>query len=96
MNRDLASNTIDSGIIRAPYDGVVLAKHAEIGSVVSGGMSILSVTSADTKYVKLRYDPALVSLSLGESISARSLGSGATCTGTITLVDPHPDATHNK
>lgn len=96
LNRNLAENTVESGIIRAPYDGIVLSKLAEQGGVVSAGMPIFRFSGTNGKYLKLRYDPVSTPLALGENISAHPIGSGASCAGTIALVNPHPDATHNK
>jgi multidrug resistance efflux pump len=31
MNADLAANGIESGIIRAPFDGIILSKYLDIG-----------------------------------------------------------------
>lgn len=56
MNRNLANNTIESGIIRAPFDGIILSKTADIGTVVNAGMPIFSLSSTPASLVRINFN----------------------------------------
>ena len=51
-NLDLAKIVLDYTVLKAPFDGVVLVRQAELGEVVSPGAAI--VTLADIDHVWLR------------------------------------------
>lgn len=56
MNKNLANNTIESGIIRAPFDGVILTRAIDPGATVSALSPIFSMTSAEGALVKVNFD----------------------------------------
>jgi len=66
-NRDLAKIMLDYTTLRAPFDGVILVRQAELGEVVSPGAAI--VTLADIGHVWLRAyvnEPDIGKIRLGE------------------------------
>lgn len=55
MNRNLANNTIESGIIRAPFDGIILSKTADIGTVVNAGTPVFSLSSTPANLIRINF-----------------------------------------
>lgn len=45
MQGNLAQNEVENQLIRAPFDGIVFAKSADVGSVINSGTPIISFTS---------------------------------------------------
>lgn len=96
MNKNLANNSMESGIIRAPFDGVILRKNVDIGSVVSAGISIFSISSTDGKILKTYFNSSLHPLKIGDYITIRLLESDIMYQAKVSLVNLHPDTVHDK
>lgn len=56
MNRNLAENTIESGIIRAPFDGVILSRSFDVGATVSPALPVLALTSTKGLLIKTSFN----------------------------------------
>lgn len=56
MNKNMANNAIESGIIRAPFDGVVLTRALDPGVTVLASSPILSITSTEGMLIKVSFD----------------------------------------
>ncbi|MDE0783694.1 MAG: efflux RND transporter periplasmic adaptor subunit [Planktomarina sp.] len=69
---------IDRKIVKAPFDGAVLSKSVEIGSVVNGGQSIAEIFTQDRMEINVPVREADAALIPG-------LFSGAAPTATITV-----------
>ncbi|MDD5377434.1 MAG: HlyD family efflux transporter periplasmic adaptor subunit [Candidatus Gracilibacteria bacterium] len=96
MNRNLANNTIESGIIRAPFDGVVLTRNFDIGSMVSPNLPVFSLTSTDGFLVKTNVDLTKTPLVMGQKVSLSRLSDGASFETKVAVLRTEPDMTHNK
>jgi HlyD family secretion protein len=67
---DLAKIVLDYTVLKAPFDGVILVRQAELGEVVSPGAAI--VTLADIDHVWLRAyvnEPDVGKIRLGEAVT---------------------------
>lgn len=56
LNRNLAENSIESGIIRAPFDGVVLTRTLDPGATVSVSLPVLFITSTEGGLIKTSFN----------------------------------------
>jgi multidrug resistance efflux pump len=56
LNYNLANNTIKSGMIIAPFDGIMLTRNIDLGSTVSALQPIFSLTSTDGYVIKANFD----------------------------------------
>lgn len=63
--------------------------------VVSAGTPVFAMSSSEGKRVRVLYDAATYGMQVGDTLSVKE-ASGSLYTATVTLVNPHPDATHNK
>lgn len=52
MNKNMAINSQESWIIRAPFNWIITKKMSDIWSVIWAGMPIFQITSSDKKMVK--------------------------------------------
>lgn len=68
LSKNLANNTIESGIIRAPFDGVMLTRSFDIGSTVSSASIIFSLTSNDGFLLKTNVDIVQTPLVIGQKV----------------------------
>lgn len=96
MNRNLANVAIESGIIRAPFDGTVLSRNFDIGSTVSPANPVFSVTSTDGMLVKADVDIAKTPLMLGQKVALSRLSDQARFETRVVVLRTEPDTTHNK
>jgi RND family efflux transporter MFP subunit len=91
--RDQAASALADTVLRAPFDGVVLRRAIEIGTLVNPGMIGFSI--ADVTDVKAAFgvpDTLLPKLELGapETITSDAYP-GATFAGKISLISPSAD-----
>lgn len=56
MNQNLAENSIESGIIRAPFDGVILARNVDLGTIIPALSPIFSMTDTGRSLIKASFD----------------------------------------
>ncbi|MDD2487626.1 MAG: efflux RND transporter periplasmic adaptor subunit [Candidatus Gracilibacteria bacterium] len=96
MNENLAVNGIESGIIRAPFDGVIMKKMSDIGAVIGAGMPILSITSTDGRFLKTYVDNDIYGLIGGSVIQIISEKDRMTYTGAVDFLSDTKDMTNKK
>lgn len=68
MQSDLAKASAENGLIRAPFDGVILRKYADVGTVVSAGSPILRISSPDADKVVFSLNTEIFPLSVGSEV----------------------------
>lgn len=98
MNRNLANNTIESGIIRAPFDGIVLSKTADIGTVINAGMPVFSLSSTPASLIRINFNLSETPLEVGQKVAISPLLdtlSGALFAKVVTI-RKEADTLHNK
>ena len=85
---------LEQSAIRAPFDGVVLQRNAEVGqSVVSTLQSVPLITMADMKQMRVQTDGThvqLAKLRVGQGVTVES--GGRHFKGTISLIGLEPAA----
>lgn len=96
MNKNLANNSIESGIIRAPFDGVVLSRNFDIGSTVSPAAPIFSMTSTDGLLLKTNVGLEETPLTVGQKVALSRLSDQTRTEAKVTVLRTERDATHNK
>ncbi|MDD2565856.1 MAG: efflux RND transporter periplasmic adaptor subunit [Candidatus Gracilibacteria bacterium] len=96
MNMNLASESIESGIIRAPFDAIILDKLSDLGTVIGAGMPIFNITSLDKKLVKTYIDNSVYNKKIGDKIMLRNPVSAVEIEGNITLIDGTQDLVKKK
>jgi RND family efflux transporter MFP subunit len=78
--------------VRAPFDGVVIRRHVEVGTLASPGT--VAFTVADTSTVKVVFgapDTLLDRLRIGDKVSVRLEALGKELTGDISRISPSAD-----
>lgn len=95
MNRNLSLVNAENGIIRAPFDGIILKKYFEAGTVVSAGMPVFSLSSTDGAKIRTNYD-STYALKKDDLLTTRTPMNGSGFVARITVLNPHPDTLHNK
>lgn len=97
MSAALASESTEYNIIRAPYDGVILNKYAEVGMVAWAWVPILRITSNKSKLAKVYIDNSIYGYSVDSLLSITlERDTDTTYTGTITLLQREKDPLYNK
>lgn len=89
--KDIASIQAENGLIRAPFDGVILTKTVELGALVNPGSPLFTVGDVTNLLVRTDVNPDLVgSFQIGQTVSI--VRDSKTFTGTISLLAPGSDA----
>lgn len=89
--KDIASIQAENGVIRAPFDGVILTKTVELGTLVNPGTPIFTVGDDSSLIVRTDVNPDIVgSLKIGQTVSVAK--AAQSLTGTISLLAPGSDA----
>ncbi len=88
--RDLAKIQFDNGQIKAPFDGVILSKNVEIGSLVAPGTPTFSLGDDSGRIVRLEVDSDTVSgISIGTVVRLEK--DSVSLTGSVSLLSPSAD-----
>lgn len=96
MQGSLAENEVENQLIRAPFDGMVFAKSADIGSVINAGTPIVSFTSNIAVRAIFSVSAPMSEWLLSNSGSVvLSHENGDTFTGTIIVKNTIRDAVSN-
>jgi HlyD family secretion protein len=96
MNEFLARDAIESDIIRAPYDGVILEKYMNVGTIIGQWIPLLRMTSEDKSILKAYIDNNLYEYEKWDAVEIENPVKNTTLTGTISLLQNERDPTHNK
>lgn len=81
---------IARSIIRAPFDGVVVAKHVELGGHVTVGTSIVEIVTGGTVDAQLMVPESVVNLlQVGQELSIEIDPLGEEVTGKVASVTPY-------
>jgi len=90
--KDIASIQEENKLIRAPFDGVILTKQAELGALVNPGTPIFTIGDNASLVVRTDVNPDIVgSLKIGQEVVVEK--DSKTFTGNISLLAPGSDAT---
>jgi hypothetical protein len=96
MNEFLARDANESDIIRAPYDGIILEKYMNVGTIIWQGIPLLRMTSEDKSMLKAYIDNTLYEYQVWDTIEIENPVKNTTLTGTISLLQKERDPIHNK
>lgn len=96
LNHHLAENTIESGVIRAPFDGVILTRTMDIGSTISALSPLFSMTSTDGILVKVGFNSSQTPLTLGQKVSLSRLSDGVLFEAKVSNIRKEADVAHDK
>ena len=96
LNYNLANNTIKSGTISAPFDGIVLTRNSDPGATVSALQSILSLTSTDGYILKANFNSTQTPLVIGQKVTLSRLSDQVSFESKVTSIREEADLTHNK
>lgn len=93
-NRDSVAFNRSLAEIKAPADGVILAREVESGQIVPAGLTVLTLGDIDSgRVVKVGIaDRDVVKIALGDSASVRLPGIGAPTTAQVSRIAPKGDA----
>jgi RND family efflux transporter MFP subunit len=79
--------------VRAPFDGVVLARPAQVGDLAAPGVPLYIVEQDGGRRVEVALPESLSqSVSLGQSVAVQVDGEGGNVTGTVGEISPLVDA----
>ncbi|EKE30234.1 MAG: hypothetical protein ACD_2C00020G0002 [uncultured bacterium (gcode 4)] len=96
MNTNLAANSLESWIIRAPFDGVVIKVTMDAGAVVWWWMPIITYTSTDKKILKLYADNSKLNLKIWDAVKLINEKTHAAFTWSIINLSDTPDLKNKK
>lgn len=91
MNKSLASESIESWIIRAPFDGIVLDKLVDKATVVWAGNPVLAITSSDKILIKTYLDNSLYNKKVWDSVKLFNPKNKQETDWVISLLDLNKD-----
>lgn len=81
------SGALSSYEIRAPFDGIVVAKHISLGEAVKEDANILTISDLSTVWAELAVPPKdLIAVRVGEKATVRATAFDAQASGTISYV----------
>ncbi len=87
MNANLAINSIESGIIKAAFDWIVVDKYFSKWEVVWAGIPIIKISSTDWKYIKTYIDNSNYWLTISNKVNLKNEKNWNTFSWTITKID---------
>lgn len=96
MNRDLAEENVRSGMIIAPFDGIVTEKTGDVGDTVSAGMPIIQLSETGNNVVRIAANNALYNLQVSDTVPMMRLSDQTEFTGSLTVLDTQMDALTGK
>lgn len=96
MQQDLAVNSVENNLIRAPFDGVVLEKYFDVGTVVPAGSPVFSFTSIEGVKIIASVDTEKFSVTKGEAVTIKTAANNGSFTGTVASVSPVKDPGTDK
>lgn len=96
MNEFLARDANESDIIRAPYDGIILEKYMNVGTIIGQWIPLLRITSEDKSMLKTYIDNTLYEYASWSTIEIENPINNITLTGVVTLLQRERDPIHNK
>lgn len=96
MNSNLAKNSIESWIIKAPFDGIIVDKYFDLGTVVWAWIPIMKLSSNDWKFIKTYIDNNYYSFSKLSEINMKSEKDQRIFTWTVVNIDKIQDLTTKK
>ncbi|MFA6090588.1 MAG: biotin/lipoyl-binding protein [Candidatus Gracilibacteria bacterium] len=96
LNYNLANNTIKSGMIIAPFDGIMLTRNIDLGSTVSALQPIFSLTSTDGYVIKANFDSIQTPLVVGKKVKLSRLSDSLLTEANVKNLREEADFTHNK
>ncbi|MDD3120665.1 MAG: efflux RND transporter periplasmic adaptor subunit [Candidatus Gracilibacteria bacterium] len=89
--KDLAKIQLNNTLIVAPFDGVIMSRNIEIGSMASPGVAAFSIGTQENKKVKIDVSAEnMMFMKFGQQVLV-SRGE-KTYTGTVTLMSPSIDS----
>lgn len=89
--KDIAGIQFQNGYIKAPFDGIVLSKNVEVGSLINMGTVVFSIGTGERRIVKTDINAENASaLSVGQAVTIGFRGK--THTGTISVISPSTDS----
>lgn len=90
--KDIAGIQAENGLIRAPFDGVILSKKVELGTLINPGTPFFTIGDDSNLIVQMDVNSDIItSLSLGQIIKV--VRDSTSSTGTISLLAPGLDIT---
>ncbi len=96
MNNSLAQASLEYGVLRAPFDGVILEKFVDVWNVVGMGVPIMKLSSLDGGLVKAYINNDTYRYAVWDSLSLHNIAYEESMTGTISLLQNEKDPLHNK
>lgn len=96
MNANLAINSIESGIIKAPFDWIVVDKYFSKWEVAWAWTPILKISSTDWKYIKTYIDNTNYWLTISNKVNLKNDKNGYSFSWTITKIDSILDINTKK
>ncbi|MGB3456748.1 MAG: efflux RND transporter periplasmic adaptor subunit, partial [Litorimonas sp.] len=88
--RGVAAKNQRDAVLRAPFDGRVLARRAEPGQTVAAGAPVLSVADG-TRGLRAEFSLSerdIAGIELGQSYAVRLLATGQTLSGEVVEISP--------
>lgn len=96
MNENMAYNSLESWIIKAPFDWVIIKKMLDIGAVTWAWIPVFIITSTDEKLIKTYIDNSKQELKSWNHINLRSWKNWRSFTGTISYIWENKDLVSKK
>lgn len=95
MNQKLSQESLEYGIIRAPYDGIILERYGDEWEMIGAGIPLYRMTENNSKLLKVYIDNDLYQYTLWQRVNLETEDKFA-LTGSIALIQKEKDPLHNK
>lgn len=96
MNANLAINSIESWIIKAPFDWIIIDKYLSIWEVTWAWIPIIKISSTDWKYIKTYIDNSYYWLVSWNEVSLKNEKNWTTFSWAISSIDNTLDINTKK
>lgn len=96
MNYNLAHNTIKSGTIFAPFDGIILTRNMDPGTTISALQPLLSITSTKGLIIKVNFNNTQTPLVIGQKVTFSRLSDQLSFEAKVKNIREEADSIYNK
>lgn len=88
---------MDEANVRSPFDGSVIAVHAEVGTLATPGITLLTIETSTNLVVKALVPESHIQLiDKNKEVNIQLQHSGETCTGQIVNINPSSSTTGSQ
>lgn len=96
LSQLLANESIENNTLTAPFDGIILEKTMDKGSVIWAWVPLLKISSTHNALLKTYIDNTQYAYMVGSELSLTRIDTEESLSGSISLIQKEKDPIHNK